>query len=306
MLTHKVFIAGLFVEFQKIVWGLIIIKYRKPIIALSALLLTLVATDMAQGVTPEAPGLSALADQEQVRLYWAELNDPSIIKWQYQIAVDIMGESSRPWWNDTPNFGPWIDIPDSDARTYTHTVTGLDTSNFYSFRVRAVNANGNGMWSEDVVGGIASTRNTLTLSTSQPNPIVEANSGLKTIAITVTLSEPVSSAGGQPVNIYYDSGISSASGQRTCSGRQAADDVCGPTSVTIAQGTRSAIYPLSIVGDTHNEGNETVYLRATAGSASSWASDLIRLVIADDEGDTATSSPTSLHAPVISGTPTSY
>ena len=59
--------------------------------------------------------------------------DGSITKWQYKQRV-VDGA-----------FGDWTDIPNSTSTTLSHTVSGLDDGTDYQFRVRAVNATGNGL-----------------------------------------------------------------------------------------------------------------------------------------------------------------
>ena len=66
------------------------------------------------------------AGDEQVRLRWDDPGDPSITHYQ----VD--------------NGGTWTDVPGSQADTTSHVVTGLTNETRYTFRVRAVNAGGEG------------------------------------------------------------------------------------------------------------------------------------------------------------------
>ena len=81
---------------------------------------------------PAAPsGFRAAPGDGQVVLTWDDPGDSSITGWQY--GVKTAGA-----------FGQWTDIPGSGAATTAYTLTGLDNGTTYSFRLRAVNAGGNG------------------------------------------------------------------------------------------------------------------------------------------------------------------
>ena len=81
---------------------------------------------------PAAADLTATAGNAQVTLTWTFLSDPTITRWQVQ-----QKQSGGA-------YGPWRDVPNSDASTRTHTVTGLTNGTTYSFKVRAVNPTGPG------------------------------------------------------------------------------------------------------------------------------------------------------------------
>ena len=83
----------------------------------------------------QADGLTATPGDGQITLRWsAPDNGGSVItKCQYQFRAE----------NDA-NFSAWADV--AGARTYTH--TGLTNDTLYLFRLRAVNAVGNGDASE--------------------------------------------------------------------------------------------------------------------------------------------------------------
>ena len=83
-------------------------------------------------------GVTATPGNGQVTLAWNNPDNATISKWQYQ---QKQGDGS---------YGPWMDIPDSTATTTSHTVTGLTNGVAYSFRIRAVNAGGNGAPSDAV------------------------------------------------------------------------------------------------------------------------------------------------------------
>ncbi len=85
--------------------------------------------DAPAAAAPAAPtGLAAAAGDGRVVLSWNAPASDEITKWQYQLL-----ESTR-----------WIDIPESDATTRSHTVTGLVNGLTYNIRVRAVAGDVNG------------------------------------------------------------------------------------------------------------------------------------------------------------------
>ncbi len=85
-------------------------------------------------IPPAAP-TSLSADVQSaansVTLSWTSADDDTIERWQ-----------SR--WKTDGEFGDWMDVPQSDADTTSHTVTGLTSNILHTFEVRAVNATGNG------------------------------------------------------------------------------------------------------------------------------------------------------------------
>ncbi len=247
---------------------------RGVIVFLLILVATFTGQDVqAQGSRPSRPMIDVGSSPGQATVYWREANDPSITKWQYQYKI---GSAA---------YGAWTDVPDSYARTYSYTLTGLSNDTTVYFKVRAVNANGASQ--ESIARSSAVYNNSITMSTSSTAPIVEGNSGLKNVSITVSLSSPAP-RGGLRIGINNMATSTIDRGKPLCSNRATVHDVCGPTSVTISAGATSATYTLSIIGDTVDENNETVYLKAVAAK---WSRGTLRLVIADDEGGTATPTP---------------
>ena len=91
-------------------------------------------------VVPAAPtGVRAIASNRQVLLRWDNPNNPGITRWEFQ------GKEGA-----SVSYGPWAPIPGSDASTTSHRVTGLTNDTIYAFKVRAVNATGNGAESSEV------------------------------------------------------------------------------------------------------------------------------------------------------------
>ena len=85
---------------------------------------------------PAAPDLRADPGDGKVRLYWANLNDATITKFQYRKR--ITDRAPITWDPD------WGDISGSDASTKEHTVSSLTNGTGYTFEARAINDDGEG------------------------------------------------------------------------------------------------------------------------------------------------------------------
>ena len=91
---------------------------------------------------PAAPtGLTATAGNAQVSLNWTAPNNNTIDDYQYRQKAG------------TGNYGNWTAIPNSDAATTIHTITGLTNGTIYAFQLRA---------RADIAEGTASTEVTAT------------------------------------------------------------------------------------------------------------------------------------------------
>ena len=92
-------------------------------------------------VAPPAPakpaGFTATAGDMQVTLSWTNPSDSTITGYQYRQKA-----GAAAW-------GSWTDIPGSGAATTGYTVTSLANGTEYRFRIRAVNAQGNGPDSDE-------------------------------------------------------------------------------------------------------------------------------------------------------------
>ena len=100
---------------------------------------------------------STSAGNGQVTLTWANPGDSTIRKWQVRwreigsptgARLELEAASYRPGGNqaqpaqESPSYGPWVDVPNSTASTTSHTVTNLTNGKTYGFRIRAVNTAG--------------------------------------------------------------------------------------------------------------------------------------------------------------------
>ncbi len=83
---------------------------------------------------PPAPtGLTGAWTAGGVTLNWTDPNNSGITKYQYQ-QCNSAGASC----------GSWTDVASSGATTVTHPITGLTANTGYTFKLRAVNATGDG------------------------------------------------------------------------------------------------------------------------------------------------------------------
>ena len=87
------------------------------------------ATPVAVPAKPT--GFTATPGDGRIALAWDDPVNVTITGWQYVLKT-------------TGSYGPWTDIPGSDAGTTAHTMTGLDNGVVHRFKLRAVNASGKG------------------------------------------------------------------------------------------------------------------------------------------------------------------
>ncbi len=94
-------------------------------------------------------GLTATGGAQQVTLIWTNPNNgPAITSWEYQQKA---GSGA---------YGSWTAMTGSGASTTSHTVTGLSDGTVYAFKIRAVNATGNGPASDEVTAATAPAKPT--------------------------------------------------------------------------------------------------------------------------------------------------
>ena len=84
---------------------------------------------------PTIPTAVPGAGTDKLTLFSSVTGDGDITGWQYQVKEE--GPNNQ--------FGPWVDIPNSASTTLSHVVSGLTGGTKYQFRVRAVNATGDGL-----------------------------------------------------------------------------------------------------------------------------------------------------------------
>ena len=106
------------------------------------------SASVTPSTTPAAPGTPTLTGgDQQVALTWTAGSDggSAITGWKY------LKKEGNTWDSD------WTTIQNSGASTTTHTVTGLTNGTEYKFKVRAVNANGDGAESPESAAVTPST-----------------------------------------------------------------------------------------------------------------------------------------------------
>ena len=129
-------------------------------------------TGASTPIAPAAPtSLSASAGNAQVTLNWTK---PS---------GDITGYKLRYGKTGDKNSATWAAIPSSGASTTTHTVTGLDNGEEYSFKVRAVNSGGDGIATDWVTA--TPVLSTPAVAPAPPTNVV-ATAGNRQVALTWT------------------------------------------------------------------------------------------------------------------------
>ena len=91
------------------------------------------------GLPSKPSGFKATAGDKRVDLTWSDPDDDSITHYETRHKAGTAFDAKDDLW--TP-------VPDSDAKTTSHAVTGLTNGTTYVFQVRAVNADGAGEPSE--------------------------------------------------------------------------------------------------------------------------------------------------------------
>ena len=132
--------------------------------------------------TPPAPTRPAVSrGNRSVTLTWSSTGDGGldITGWEYQ-----QKEGENAW-------GDWTEVPDSGASTTSHTVTGLTNGASYRFRVRAVNALGDGAASDESAA--------VTPATTLAPPLAPTRPAVSPGDRSVTLTWLSSGDGGSPI-----------------------------------------------------------------------------------------------------------
>ena len=186
---------------------------------------------------PDAPtGVTATAGDGQVALSWADPSNSQISKYQYR-----QGSGSPLVWES------WTDIPNSDATTTTHTVTGLTNGTEYSFQVRAF------------VGATAGTESaTETATPRMPEITITAGMAVTegTAAVFTISASPVPAS-----NLTVNLTIAESAG----SDFVASDDEDMKT-VTIPASSGSVTYTVATEDDNMDESNGSVTVTVRDGT----------------------------------------
>ena len=235
-------------------------------------------TVLAANRPAKPTGFTATPGNGQVLLEWNDPSDSGITRWEMQ-RKDGSG--------DYGTFGT-ITTGTSGGKL-THTVSGLTNGETYGFKVRAVNANGVGLPSDEQ---LATPANKIIALSVDSTTITEGNAGTKDVVITAILGQPAPT-GGLTVSITPSATLGTASGSNKASNgcdpplNPADTDWCYPagSSVTIAEGATRGTVTIRILGDTRDESDETIKLTAST-STSGWTGDSITITIKDDDSAT--------------------
>ena len=161
-------------------------------------------------VPPKPAGLTASAGNGQAVLSWTDPNNAS-----------ITGYKLRHGKTGARGSAAWTAIPGSGAATVIHTVTGLDNDAEYSFKLRAVNAAGDGAATDWKTATPSAT-------TAKPaKPVLTAAAGDGSVTLSWGAQANVSIWGYQ-----YKSGAGSWGATRTVSGSATSATVTGLTNGT--------------------------------------------------------------------------
>ena len=252
---------------------------------------TVSVTVNAVSAGPAAPtGVKAKASNGGVVLSWSDPKDATITHYEYRQK-------------SSSGYGAWTDMSGSGASTTNYTVGSLSNGTAYTFRIRAVNDDGDGAVSAEVTA--TPTTKTIRLSASSTS-IEEGNSGKKDVTINITLGEAAPLGGGIDFVFAFDSSSTGKMNNNynsdSCTNPNPADaDMCwgnNGTVVTIATSSTTGNWTFGIIGDTTEEEDETIVLTVDAdgAAATAWDGDSITITIVDDDGSTpgVTVSPTSL------------
>ncbi len=227
--------------------------------------------DAPAAAAPAAPtGLAAAAGDGRVVLSWNAPASDEITKWQYQLL-----DSTR-----------WIDIPESDATTRSHTVAGLVNGSTYNIRVRAVAGDVNGRPSAPV-----GARPLFGVAVLSPASLTVAEGGSATYTVRLS-AEP----GGTP-NPNVIVGISSSNSDVTVS----------PAGLDFTTGNWNEPRTVTVSA---SQDNDAVHDRATlshsvqGGGYTAGSGPDLNLVVNDDESGTPPPAPTPIPVQPPQSTPT--
>ena len=168
------------------------------------------STDAAPLARPEKPVLAAVAGDGKVTLSWTDPENTSITKYQLQQKE---GDAA---------YGAWAEIAGSNATTVRHEVTGLTNETTYGFKIRAVNASGEGAASDEVLATPQAPR----VVTLVVDPLsISENGGVATVTATLdkassvatTVEVSVSPADGDDYSLS-DETLTIAAGSTTSEG----------------------------------------------------------------------------------------
>ncbi len=249
---------------------------------------------LAQGSPPGSPfTVFGMTDLDEVTVYWSDLQETAITKWQYQTSTDFI------------TYTAWTDIADSDATTTELVLENVPTNSLFCVKVRAVNEHGSGVPSQQNCSSTTEMPELLSVS-----PVVEGDSSHTDVTLTLTLVAPaivdttsfitISNLLSGPAQVGADcSDLDPDLDADWCfTTAQSLDSSGMPQGypITVAQGERTGTLTLRVLGDTIDEDDEYTYLLAEQGFG------VVRFTITDDDGKPSAPSALTAAAAVAQAT----
>ncbi len=196
-------------------------------------------------------GLTAAAGSAQVVLTWTDPDDDDITGYKLRYAKTADRSSAS-----------WNLITGSDADTVTYTVTSLENGEEYSFKIRAVNAGGDGKAS----GWVTATPQAAAATVSVPATLTVAEGGG---AATVTITASRAFGAETTFNVTYASTSSTSDTDATGANAPADGDYDNDavTSVTFSASDTTKGISIPITDDNIEEGAETFTVTIAAAAA---------------------------------------
>ena len=226
------------------------------------------SVDASPLAKPAKPDLAAVPGDGKVTLSWTDPGNSSITGYQLQQKE---GDAE---------YGAWGDIVGSGASTTSHEVAGLTNEITYRFKIRAVNASGEGVASDEVLVTPQAPR-IVTLALDHAS--ISENGGVATVTATLDKASNAETA----VEVAVTPVSPAVAGDYTLSGSM----------LTIAAGATTSTGSVTVTGVDNNVDapNKTLTVSATAASTQGLTGpDSLTLILNDDDDAGLTLSGTSV------------
>ncbi len=208
------------------------------------------ATPTAAATAPAAPaGFTIDTGDTEITLKWIDPDNSDITKYQYRQGTGPLGSIT---WED------WTDIPNSDADTTEHTVTGLTNGTGYHFRVRAVAGTLNG----------AATDSTAITPVAKPAAPTGLTATAGATQVTLNWSDP-GNATIEKYQVRYGAGLTTDSGFSWGTWADVSSSSATTTSATVTGLTNGTEYSFGVraVGLSGDGAEATVVATPLAATA---------------------------------------
>ena len=208
------------------------------------------ATPTAAATAPAAPaGFTIDTGDTEITLKWIDPDNSDITKYQYRQGTGPLGSIT---WED------WTDIPNSDADTTEHTVTGLTNGTGYHFRVRVVAGTLNG----------AATDSTAITPVAKPAAPTGLTATAGATQVTLNWSDP-GNATIEKYQMRYGAGLTTDSGFSWGTWADVSSSSATTTSATVTGLTNGTEYSFGVraVGLSGDGAEATVVATPLAATA---------------------------------------